>query len=273
MFLLKIWNELGKNFRRVYIPQHILFIFGIISIITGNTSAWWLLLIYPSWFLFAHIGFGIFIHKHLCHRSFETNIWYSRFGTYLGMLSGTGSPILTKSQHIGQHHLHCDTENDVHSPSKGKWWSYVGWANHKWDFRNIKIVRDLIKDPYMKFYHKHYYFIYWGSWILLAMIDWRLAIFSISAASVLKFHQDGIVNTWGHLPHKWSYQNYKSDDGMGMSQNIPWLNWITFGLGLHNNHHAKPWEYDYAHFPGEFDFAKWFVPLIKIKRGLNNESK
>ena len=46
---------------------------------------------------------------------------------------------------------------------------------------------------------------------------------------------------------------------------MPLLNLITLGLGLHNNHHSKPWEYNYAHRPGEFDFASWFVPLIEKK--------
>jgi fatty-acid desaturase len=31
------------------------------------------------------------------------------------------------------------------------------------------------------------------------------------------------------------------------------------GEGLHNNHHAKPNEYNQAMAPGEFDIAGWIV--------------
>jgi stearoyl-CoA desaturase (delta-9 desaturase) len=69
-----------------------------------------------------------------------------------------------------------------------------------------------------------------------------------------------IANTFGHYKHKWSYQNYQGRDN---SQNITWLNWITLGHGLHNNHHAQPGNYNHAHKKGEFDTAKWFIPLIE----------
>lgn len=271
MSVLKIWNNLGHNFRRVYIPQHILFLAGIISIITGHTSAWWLLLVYPAWFLFGHIGFGIFIHKYWCHKSFKTQPWIARLGGYLGSLAGTGSPIMLAGLHIGYHHRYSDTDQDPHTPRKGFWWSYFLWLNHKWDFKNSsvrKVVRDLMRDPYLKFLHKNYYKIYWATFLVLCLIDWRLAVFSMSAATVIEFHLSGIVNTYGHTPHRWSYQNYQVDD----SQNIPWLNWLTLGLGLHNNHHGRPGEYNYAHKKGEIDFAAWFVPLIEIKEEKNGQN-
>lgn len=261
--ILKIWNNLGHNFRRVYIPQHILFVIGIITMFTGDTSAWWLLAIYPAWFLTGHIGFAIFIHKYWCHKTFETYPWIARLGAYFGMLCGTGSAVMLKVLHIGFHHPNSDTEKDPHTPKKGFWWSYFLWLNHKWDFKKVWLAKDIMKDPYMKFFHRNYYKIYWGTWFLLALVDWRLAVFTISAATVIEFHLSGIVNTYGHTPHKWSYQNYTDGDD---SQNIPWLNWLTLGLGLHNNHHGQPWNYNYAHKPGEIDFAEWFVPLIEKKK-------
>jgi stearoyl-CoA desaturase (delta-9 desaturase) len=266
--LLQIWNNLGGNFKKVYVPQHIIFILGIASIFTGAASAWWLLLVYPAWFLFGHIGFGIFIHKYYCHESFETYPWIAKLGAYFGMLSGTGSPLMLRVLHQGYHHKYSDTDKDPHSPEQGFWWSYFLWLNHKWNFKKMWLVKDMIKDPVLKFFHKQYYKIYWGTFLLLCLIDWRLAVFSISAATVIEFHLSGLINTWGHIPHKGSYQNYP--DCGDTSQNVPWFNWFTLGLGLHNNHHARPWEYNYAHKPGEIDFAKWFIPLIEKKNAIKS---
>lgn len=271
--ILSKWKSLGENFRRVYLPQHIIFLAGIVSLITGNTSLWWLALVYPAWFLFGHIGFGIFIHKYWCHRSFETYPWIARLGAYFGMLAGTGSPVMLAGVHIGYHHKHSDTDLDPHSPTRGFWWSYFGWLNHKWNFNKgiiMRIVKDMIKDPWMKSFHRYYYWYYWGTFALLCIVDWRLAVFTISAATVIEFHLSGLINTFGHTPHCGSYQNYP--DCGDTSQNVPWFNWFTLGLGLHNNHHGQPWKYDYAHKPGEVDFAKWFVPLI-AKKGNTNVDK
>lgn len=260
--LLNKWNNLGENFRKIYVPAHILLLVGIITLF-NSTSMWWLLVIYPAWFLTGHIGFGIFIHKYYCHRAFETKPWIARLGAYFGMLAGTGSPVMLKALHVGQHHPNSDTTKDPHTPLKGFWWSYYKWLNHKWDFRNLWIVKDIMKDPYIRFYHKHYYKIYWGTCIVLALVNWRLPVFTVMAATVIEFHLSGIVNTFGHTPHKGSYQNYTDGDN---SQNIPWLNWLTLGLGLHNNHHGQPGNYNYARKSGEFDFAAWFVPLIAVDK-------
>lgn len=268
MNIIKFWKSLGENFRRVYLPAHILVLIAIASLLAGHSSLHWLWLVYPAWFLFGHIGFGIFFHKYYCHKSFETRPWIARLGGFFGMLAGTGSPVMLKALHIGQHHPNADQEKDPHSPQKGFWWSYFLWLNHKWDFKKIWIVKDIMKDPVIRFYHWHYYKIYWGTWILLALIDWRLAVFTISFATVLEFHLSGVVNSMGHIAHKGSYQNYP--DCGDNSQNIPWLNWLTLGLGLHNNHHGEPWNYNYARKPGEFDFSAWFVPLISIEKEKKN---
>lgn len=262
MALLKFWTNLGENLRRVYIPAHLLLITGIVSVFTGATNWQWLLAIYPAWFLCGHIGFGIFVHKYYCHRSFETYDWIARLGAFLSLLSGSGSPMKVKVLHVGYHHRYSDTDLDPHTPKKGLLWSYVLWLNDKLDVNKIWVVKDMMRDPFIKFYHNHNYKIYWGCWLLLALIDWRLAVFTVSAATVLEFHLLSMANTFCHHKHKGSYQNYEGKDD---SQNVTWLNWLTLGLAMHNNHHAQPGNYNHAHKKGEFDFSAWFVPLIEKK--------
>jgi len=262
--ILNAWKNLGENVKKVYIPAHLLTIYGIYALIAGDASLHWLWVVYPAWFLTGHIGFGIFFHKYYCHDSFKTYKWIAWVGSFFGIFVGTGSPVMLKALHIGVHHPNADTELDPHTPIKGIWYSYYSWLNVKWDFKNIWVVKSLMKDPVIRFYHNHYYKIYWGGWLLLALINWKLAIYTISFATVIEFHMSGLVNSYGHIPHKFSYQNYPDGDN---SQNVPWFNWLTLGLGLHNNHHGEPWNYNYARKPGEIDFSAWFVPLIERKDG------
>jgi len=263
--MFSFWNKLGENVKRVYIPAHVLVLFGLFSVFSGGTNWLWLLLIYPSWFLFGHIGYGIFVHRYYCHKSFETYTWIARLGAFFSLLSGAGSVAKVKVLHMGYHHPYSDTELDPHTPTKGLWWSYFQWQNHKFEIDKKKLwaVKDVLKDPYLRFLHNHNYKIYWGCWLLLALIDWRLAVFVISAGTVLEFHLLSTANTFGHYKHKWSYQNYPDRDN---SQNIPWLNWVTLGHGLHNNHHGRPGAYNTAHKKGEFDLTAWIVPLIEKKK-------
>ena len=261
--MFEFYKSLGENFRKVYLPQHILMAIGLYMFATSDASLHWLWLIYPAWFLFGHIGFGIIIHKYYCHNSFETYRWIARLGAYFGLLCGTGSPVMLKVVHIGYHHPNSDTDKDPHTPKHGFWWSYFGWLNHKWDFRKMWIAKDIMKDPVVRFYHRHYYKIYWGTFIVLALININLALFTMTTATVIQFHLSGLANTLGHTKHWGSYQNYTDGDN---SQNSPIFNLFTLGLGLHNNHHGRPGFYDYAHKPGEVDFARWFVPLIAKKR-------
>jgi fatty-acid desaturase len=262
--LAKRWNKLSSIIRRVIVPAHVLLLVGVGTVIAGYSSAHWLWLVYPSWFVLGHIGVGIFIHRYYSHKSFETYDWVARLGGYLGMLAGLGSPVVYKVIHMGYHHPFSDTENDPHTPTKGFWWAYWKWQLQRTEFTEfsrVGVAKSLMRDPWIRFYHNYYYRIYWGSFLLLCLIDWRLAIFTISAGTVLEFHINGLANTFGHLPTRFSYQNYPGND----SQNVPWLNWFTLGLGMHNNHHGKPNQYCLAHKPGEFDISKWIVPLILKK--------
>ena len=56
-----------------------------------------------------------------------------------------------------------------------------------------------------------------------------------------------------HLPSQ-GYRNFNTDDE---TVNSHFWNWLTLGEGLHNNHHAKPGEYNFAFTkrPREWDIS------------------
>jgi stearoyl-CoA desaturase (delta-9 desaturase) len=66
------------------------------------------------------------------------------------------------------------------------------------------------------------------------------------------------------MNHRWGYVNFKTSDN---SKNL-WFNaLITFGEGWHNNHHARPKNYDFGSGTSgrwwEFDLGSKIVKLIK----------
>ena len=75
--------------------------------------------------------------------------------------------------------------------------------------------------------------------IITALIDWRIPVFLFAIPVVITFHSAGLGNTIGHL---YGYRNFETTD---KSQNSTWVNILTLGSGLHNNHHAYPERYNY----------------------------
>ena len=58
-----------------------------------------------------------------------------------GHRGGAEGPAVVGSHHR-HHHRYSDTEQDLHSPLKGFWWSHVGWIlcdkNNGWDEDDIR---------------------------------------------------------------------------------------------------------------------------------------
>ena len=63
------------------------------------------------------------------------------------------------------------------------------------------------------------------------------------------------------LPLHLESQGYKNFDVGDHTVNSKLWNWLTLGEGMHNNHHARPGEYNFAFTkgPGEWDFSAWLV--------------
>lgn len=245
----------------IHVPQHLLFLFALGTCVVGLSSWWWLLVTYVMWAVLGYFGFSVWYHRYFAHRAFKTHrVWEYVWG-YLGMLVGRGSPINIASLHMAHHQL-ADKEGDPHSPIKGKLWAWVLWSE-KHDFKlNMFAAKHLLRDSYMRFLDRQYMRIFWGTFIVLALIDWRFACFGLMGAGAVQYHIEGAVNTICHSP-SFGRQDFPTGDN---SRNIRGLfNWLTLGTGLHNNHHHAQRAYSYDQLPGDFDLAKYVVPLF-IKR-------
>jgi stearoyl-CoA desaturase (delta-9 desaturase) len=250
--------SINKNLRIITIPQHVIFIIGVVLVLLDMTSAWWLLVAYLGWFFIGFIGFNIFYHRYISHSAFQTYKILEIIGVYLGLLAGRGSPVWMANIHTPYHHRYSDTDLDPHSPTKGFWYAYFTWQNNPPKL-NPMFCRKMLRIPSMKFMSDHYYKIYWITFIILFLIKWELAVFFFIGAGVLQTHSEAIIATFGHMPNHGTREHETGDN----SRNLRGIfNWITLGSGLHNNHHARPGHYSYETHPGDFDFARRIIELI-----------
>lgn len=260
--VIQLYLSLNKNLRLVTIPQHIILLIGLICIVCEIFSPWWLLVMYLGWFFIGFIGFNIFYHRYHSHKTFKTYRILEIVGTYLGLLSGRGSPLYMVNTHTPLHHAHADTDKDPHTPRKGFWFAYMLWQNDGVKL-NLTSLRPLLRDPIMKFLSDHYYKIFWATFFILSIISLPFAIFFMIAGGVLQTHSEGIIATFGHSNGKWGIKDHPTNDD---SCNLRGpFNWITLGSALHNNHHYKANSYTYRIDERDFDFAKYVIELISKK--------
>ena len=233
----------------------------IITVIALIYSGWsWIALSFVGWIMFGKIGGEIALHRYLAHNSFTTGYWRRRLLIVLSMFNCFGSPIAWVGVHR-KHHAESDKHNDPHGfqPAWRVWTTF--WKPF---IVERKFVVDLLKDKWIKIIHKHYLKILIGTYVLIALIDWRIAAFLISIPAVMIFHNAGIVNVFCHR------SGYRVYDTKDRSTNNTWVNILTLGSGLHNTHHAKPGDWDSRTYKWEIDFPAWIIKnFLLIKHGTN----
>ena len=216
-------------------------LFHIVAALGIVYSSWhWLWLSLIGVILFRHIGGEIGAHRYYAHRSFEAKPWAQKLMIICGLFLYQGSPYSFIPIHR-LHHQKSDTIDDPHSPH------FLNFVNVYFPSANQyyrepvdkSYFADLIKDPVLQFLHRNYLIIVTIPLIITALIDWRIPVFLFAIPVVITFHSAGLGNTIGHL---YGYRNFETTD---KSQNSTWVNILTLGSGLHNNHHAYPERYNY----------------------------
>ena len=211
----------------------------------------WYPLILLGFLLFGKLGSEIGNHRYVAHRSFETGPIRHFILSTFGMFNCYGSTMSWVIAHR-HHHKHSDKEEDPHSPHIIHWtkvWLTL-WNPIK---TNVRDYVDLMRDPIYKLGHQYYFLIIVLTFLLLSLIDWRLPVFFISIPAIITLHGASLVNV---VCHKWGYVNNDVGD---QSKNNTFVNDITLGSGLHNNHHNDPGNYDENVTGKERDYCGWFI--------------
>jgi stearoyl-CoA desaturase (delta-9 desaturase) len=251
-----------------FYKKHEYLIFQLLINILGIVGLIYCLITEQYWLLFLsfllHFPYKIFanniaLHRYFSHNSFKTSVFKHKFLCWISILAGAGSPFLYASAHR-HHHKFADTEKDLHGPSKGLF-KTVYWDLYSSNTDNVtRFALDIYRDPTASLVHKYYYLIWYSVIILTALIDIKITIYGLLLPHVIyRWHAAIIVNTITHLNLKTNYRTYETKDNS--SNNIILGAW-AFGEAYHNNHHAKPGEYNFAHNKKEYDLTAWIIKKI-----------
>ncbi|MDT5294295.1 MAG: hypothetical protein QOJ76_1175 [Acidobacteriota bacterium] len=205
-------------------------------------------------------------HRLLAHRAYKTGRVFQFLIAFVGTASYQKGP-LWWSAHHRRHHLHTDTEADLHSPiSRTLWQSHVGWfLSRDSQATDRKLISNLLKYRDLRFLDRYYslppLLLAAAAFLLGSVLQryapglgtsgWQMLIWGFFISTVLLYHGTFTVNSLAHI---FGSRRFATADN---SRNNLFVALITLGEGWHNNHHHYPsserqgfywWEIDVSHY-------------------------
>ncbi len=221
------------------------------AILTGVTWEALAIGIALYWLRIFAIGAGY--HRYFSHRAYATSRVFQFILAFVAQSTAQKSVLWWAAKHR-HHHLHSDTEEDVHSPRQhGFLYSHVGWVfARRHDETDLSKVADFARYRELRWLHR---------WELapaafLAGVCYLVAglpglVVGFFWSTVLVYHATFCINSLAHVS---GTKRYVTGDD---SRNNWLLAIFTMGEGWHNNHHAfqssvrqgfKWWEYDPTYY-------------------------
>lgn len=214
------------------------------------------------YFLYYSVGMSVGLHRYYTHRQFKAPAWAEWLMLTCATLGGQSSPASWIHQHR-LHHKGSDTGNDPHWFKKHGWKMLLVWFYPRYRFSGLAI-RTYLRDPKIRFIHRHHNAILAAWLITLALVGgwWAVAFFWLIPCAWTTFASLCLV-TVAHARIPGNYRNYNTRDD---SQNSLILGYLTFGEGWHNNHHKGAGQSNFGVRWWELDVGRWVVALLKKRR-------
>ncbi|HVV37788.1 MAG TPA: acyl-CoA desaturase [Acidimicrobiales bacterium] len=191
-------------------------------------------------------------HRYFSHRSYRASRPVQFLLAFVGTTASQKGPLWWAAHHRA-HHRYSDTEDDVHSPQKGFWWSHVGWILcDRYSGTDLDAVRDLAAFPELRFIDRYNFIGPWFVALVAFMLGgWSGLVVGFFGSTVALWHATFTVNS---LNHTIGTRRYATPD---TSRNNPVLAVLTMGEGWHNNHHHYQASARQGFFWWEFDMS-WY---------------
>jgi stearoyl-CoA desaturase (delta-9 desaturase) len=184
------------------------------------------------WLRMFAIGAGY--HRYFSHRAYSTGRVFQFLLAFLAQSSAQKSILWWAAKHR-HHHLHSDTEQDVHSPRQtGFLYSHLGWIfSRQHDAVDLVKVADFARYPELMWLHKYELLPAVALGFLCFLVaGWEGLVVGFLWSTVLVYHATFCINS---LAHVCGSKRYVTGDD---SRNNWLLALFTMGEGWHNNHHA-----------------------------------
>jgi stearoyl-CoA desaturase (Delta-9 desaturase) len=225
------------------------------------------------WLRIFAIGAGY--HRYFSHRAFATSRAFQFVLAAVAQSTAQKSVLWWAAKHR-HHHLHSDTEADVHSPRQhGFLYSHVGWIfSTRHDATDFVKIEDFARYPELRWLHR----LELSPAVVLALIclaigGWSGLVVGFFWGTVATYHATFCINSLAHVHGRRRYVT--GDD----SRNNWLLAFFTMGEGWHNNHHAyqtsarhglRWWEIDMTYLSIQFMKlcrVAYDIRLPKIRSG------
>jgi stearoyl-CoA desaturase (Delta-9 desaturase) len=212
-------------------------------------------------------------HRYFSHNSFKTS---RAFQFVLAFLGGTAAQLgpLWWAAHHRHHHLHADTDQDVHSPRRhGLFWSHLGWLMcRKYAKTELDRVKDFARFPELRLLDRFHVvpplllavsLLLAGQWLSikaphLGTNGWQMVAWGFFLSTTLVYHATFCINSFTHVFGKRRFNT--SDD----SKNSFALALVTMGEGWHNNHHRYPVSTRQGFYWWEIDITFYLLKLLSL---------
>ena len=197
------------------------------------------------------IGAGY--HRYFSHRAYSTGRVFQFILALLAISSMQKSVLWWAAKHR-HHHLHSDTEHDVHSPRRrGFLYSHVGWIfSRQHDDTDLVKIADFARYPELMWLHRLELLPPIALAVLCFLLaGWSGLVVGFFWSTVVLYHATFCINSLAHVHGRKRYVT--GDD----SRNNWLLAFFTMGEGWHNNHHAyqssvrqgfRWWEVDMTYY-------------------------
>lgn len=161
-----------------------------------------------------------------------------------------------------RHHAFTDVPGDPHSPVLEGYWQVQLWnvglykkAAHDPETLR-KYTKDITVDNWDRFvFDRGFIGLVVGFCAFWAIFGWQWALVAAGVHIVSYLLLNSAINAIGH---KWGKRPY-----LGIATNNQWLALLTWGEGLHSNHHAAPTSGRLAFNGHEVDPGWWFISTFR----------
>lgn len=205
-------------------------------------------------------------HRYFAHRSYRLSRWAQLAMAFGGTTALQKGPLWWAAHHR-DHHRWSDTDQDVHSPIRGFWWSHVGWILcDRFSATDESRIKDFAKYPELRWLDRND----WVGPTSLAVASYLIAgwaglAIGFGASTIAVWHGTFLVNSMAHVVGR---RRYVTSD---TSRNSWVIALLTNGEGWHNNHHHyqasarqgfRWWEWDPSYY------VLWALSKLGIVRDL-----
>ena len=201
-------------------------------------------------------------HRLFAHVTYEARPALKLVYLLFGAMALQNSALIWSAGHRTHHRYIDDPMRDPYCARRGFWFSHIGWMlrNYPSGVPDLSGVRDLQRDPWVMWQHRHYLIIALSmNFGLPLLLGWAsgdvIGVFLLAGLLrlVVSHHLTFFINSLAHIVGVQPY----TDENTARDNAIVAL--LTFGEGYHNFHHMFAHDYRNGVRSWQWDPSKWLI--------------